>query len=146
MRPNKCRRCKGYVKSALFCSTFAGMEITSGIVKMHVVAELLILKLSRERQCAVADDLFSFWIFYWHELKANDFVVEEIINQDSDMSKFFDEWEDYDTHLDPSEVRFPIISLAMKLVLAKGLKYADDHTLGTMLETLTDKFRKASYG
>ena len=117
------------------------MELSINSIKRHIVAELLIIKLSRERNAPLPDAAQNFWIYYWQELKADDYDFESIINQHPEMAMFYAEWEEYDTYLPADETRLPVITLAMKLVMAKALKYADEVTLETMIASINEKLK-----
>jgi hypothetical protein len=117
------------------------MQITLVNAKRHIVAELLIIKYARGRGVPLPDAAQTFWIYYRQELQAYDYQVEPIINADSEMAAFYEEWEHYDTFLPPEEDRRPIITLAMKLVIAKALKYADDATLHSMITAINEKLK-----
>lgn len=117
------------------------MDLSLTNVKRHIVAELLIIRYARERKIALPDAAQSFWIYYRQELKSSNYDFEQIIHSDQDMAGFYAEWEEYDTYLPEGEIRLPIITLAMKLVMAKALKYADDVTLATMLSSINERLK-----
>jgi len=117
------------------------MELTLTNVKRHIVAELLIIQLARERNVALPEGARDFWIYYWQELKSSDFQVEKLISEDPEMATFYGEWEEYDTYLAQDETRMSVITLAMKLVMAKALKYADNITLASMIASIDDKLK-----
>ena len=117
------------------------MDLSLTHLKRHIVAELLIIKLARERDTSLPDAAQNFWIYYWQELKDSDYDFESIINSDPDMANFYASWEEYNTVLSDEETRLPIITLAMKLVMAKALKYADDITLETMMTSINEKLK-----
>lgn len=117
------------------------MDINLSNVKRHIVAELLIIRHARERNIPLPDAAQSFWIYYRQELKSADYNFEEIINADAEMAAFYAEWEEYDTYLPEGEIRLPIITLAMKLVMAKAMKYADDITLATMITSINERLK-----
>lgn len=121
------------------------MDLSLSNVKRHIVAELLIIKFARERNAVLPDAAQGFWIYYRQELKGSDYNFEEIINEDEEMAGFYAEWEEYDTYLPQDEIRLPIITLAMKLVMAKALKYADDITLATMLSSINERLKISQY-
>ena len=117
------------------------MELTLTNIKRHIVAELLIIKFAKERDMPLPDASQNFWMFYRQELKESDYDYALIINQDPEMATFYSEWEEYDTYLQQDETRLQIITLAMKLVMAKALKYADDLTLQTMIASINEKLK-----
>jgi hypothetical protein len=117
------------------------MEISLTNIKRHIVAELLIIRLALERNTVLPDAAQTFWIYYRQELKATGYDFDAIINSDEEMAAFHAEWEEYNTYLPQEETRLPVITLAMKLVMAKALKYADDATLATMLASINEKLR-----
>jgi hypothetical protein len=121
------------------------MELSLTNIKRHIVAELLIIKFAKERSVPLPDAAQNFWIYYRQELQANDYDFDTIINEDQDMAAFSAEWEEYDTYLPQDEVRLPVITLAMKLVMAKALKYADDDTLKTMLASINEKLKLSQH-
>ncbi len=121
------------------------MDLSLTNIKRHIVAELLIIKFARERNVALPDAAQNFWIYYRQELKMMDYAVESIVNQDQEMASFFGEWEEYDTYLPAEEVRLPVITLALKLVMAKALKYADDVTLENMIVALNEQLKLSSH-
>jgi hypothetical protein len=117
------------------------MELSPRQIKFHIVAELLIIKFSKQRGLPVPDASTTFWIYYWQDLKAMNYAIEPLINEDQEMAQFYEEWEEYDTYLSAGEIRLPVITLAMKLVMAKALKYADDATLASMLDAINEKLK-----
>lgn len=121
------------------------MEITLTNIKRHIVAELLIIRFSRERNIPLPDAAQTFWMYYSQELKFLEYKVEPLINTDPEMSAFYAEWEEYDTYLQADETRLSVITLAMKLVMAKALKYADDITLATMIDSINEKLKMNQY-
>lgn len=121
------------------------MDISLTTIKRHIVAELLIIRHARERNILLPEGSLTFWMYYSYELKISDYRIEEIINQDQEMANFFAEWEEYDTFLPADETRLSVITLAMKLVMAKALKYADDVTLSGMMASLVEKLKPAQY-
>jgi hypothetical protein len=121
------------------------MNLSLTSIKRHIVAELLIIRYSRERKVMLPDAAQTFWIYYSLELKSSQHEIEPLINEDPEMSAFYAEWEEYDTYLKPEETSLSVITLAMKLVMAKALKYADDITLGNMLAAINDKLKPHQY-
>lgn len=117
------------------------MDLSASNIKRHIVAEMLIIKLSRERNTTLPDAAQNFWIYYWQELKASGYDFESLINDDPEMASFYAEWEEYNTYLPAEETRLPVITLAMKLVMAKALKYADDVTLSTMIGSINERLK-----
>jgi hypothetical protein len=87
----------------------------------------------------------NFWIYYRQELKATEYDIERIMAEDQEMESFYGEWEEFDTYLSQEEGRLPIITLAMKLVMAKALKYADDVTLNNMIAAINEKLRLSQH-
>jgi hypothetical protein len=121
------------------------MDISLTNIKRHIVAELLIIRFAQERNVPLPDAAQNFWIYYRQELKFTDYNIESLVNQDTEMATFYDEWEEYDTYLNQEETSLPVITLAMKLVMAKALKYADDVTLGNMLAAINEKLKLSSH-
>jgi hypothetical protein len=120
------------------------MNISLINIKRHIVAELLIIKYARERKVVLPDAAQTFWMYYSLELQTSG-AIQPIINTDPEMTTFFAEWEEYDTYLKPEETSLSVITLAMKLVMAKALKYADDATLGNMLTAINEKLKPNQY-
>jgi hypothetical protein len=121
------------------------MDISLTNIKRHIVAELLIIRFARERNIPLPEAAQTFWIYYNQELKMSDYNFEMIINSDPELALFYAEWEEYDTYLQPEETRLSVITLAMKLVMAKALKYADDITLSTMITSISEKLKLNQY-
>lgn len=121
------------------------MDISLTNVKRHIVAELLIIRFARERNVPLPDAAQTFWIYYNQELKTSAYNYEFIINADPEIASFYADWEEYDTYLQPEETRLSVITLAMKLVMAKALKYADDLTLSAMISSINEKLKLNRY-
>src|SRR5690349_9246741 len=121
------------------------MTLSLTNIKRHIVAELLIIKHARERKVEIPDATQMFWMYYSLEVRDLEYQIEPFINTDSEMSAFYDEWEHYDTFLKADETRLSVITLAMKLVMAKALKYADDSTLHNMIYSLNEKLKPHQY-
>lgn len=121
------------------------MDISLTNIKRHIVAELLIIRFARERNVPLPEGAQTFWIYYNQELKASDYNFGMIINDDPEIASFYGEWEEYDTYLQPEETRLSVITLAMKLVMAKALKYADDITLSAMIGSISEKLKLNQY-
>ncbi len=116
------------------------MEISITNLKRHIVTELLIISYAQLRNVPIPEGSRNFGIYYRHRIEA-EFQIETIINQDEEMATFYSKWEQYDTYLQPAETSLPVITLAMKLVLVKALKYADDPTLNNIVKTISAQLK-----
>ena len=116
------------------------MEISITNLKRHIVAEMLIISYAQLRNVPVPEGSRNFGMYYRRQIES-DFDVETILKEDEEMASFYTEWETYDTYLHPDETRLYVITLAMKLVLVKALKYADDSTLDSMTKTICEQLR-----